>query len=53
MYSLFCTALVWLSAVIGIAIMRQIQPESKAYQVWAVFVAVCFTVFVLWYEFLG
>lgn len=36
MYSLFCTALVWLSAVIGIAIMRKIQPRLSLSRVRAV-----------------
>lgn len=53
MYALLCIAIEWVVAVVCIKIMRKIQPESKAYPIWAVFIAVCLTVSLLWHEFLG
>lgn len=43
-------AIVWISSVLGIICMKKIQPNDLFYPVWAVFVAMAFTAFVLWYS---
>ena len=42
---------VWIVAAIGICIMEKIQPEDKIYPVWAVFVCIVLTIFIVWYVF--
>lgn len=43
-------ALVWLVCLIGILVMKKIQPDSyKAYAVYALTVCAIFTGFVVWY----
>lgn len=44
-------AIIYLSAAICITLMRKIQPENKFYPVWAVFICVVFTVFLLCREY--
>lgn len=42
-------AIVWGAGVLGICIMKKIQPENKIYPVWAAVVCVAFTLFLKWY----
>lgn len=43
-------AIVWIAAILGIICMKKIQPDNVIYPAWAVFVAMAFTAFVLWYS---
>lgn len=42
-------AIVYIIAIVGIVVMKKIQPEDKIYPVWAVFVCIVLTCFVVWY----
>ncbi len=42
--------IVWGAAILGCAYMKKIQPNDIIYPAWAVFVAIAFTAFVLWYS---
>ena len=41
---------VWIIAIIGIFIMKKIQPSDKVYPVWVVIICIILTLFVGWYE---
>lgn len=40
----------YISAIVGIPIMKKIEPDNKVYPVWVGFVVVAFTCFLIWYE---
>ena len=42
-------AIVWIVAVVGICIMKKLQPDDKIYPVWAVMICILLTLFVGWY----
>ena len=42
-------AIVYIIAIVGIVVMKKIQPEDKIYPVWAVFVCIVLTCFVVWH----
>lgn len=44
-------AIVYVIGIIGIAIMKKLQPEDKIYPVWVVVVYVVLTLFLIWYIF--
>lgn len=37
----------WLVAIVAIIIMKKIQPENKVYPIWAVFICILFTLFLI------
>lgn len=41
---------VWVIAIVGIRIMKKIQPGNKIYPVWAVIICILLTLFVGWHE---
>lgn len=41
---------VWIVAIVGIRIMKTIQPDDKIYPVWAVIICILLTLFVGWHE---
>lgn len=41
---------VWIIAIIGILIMKKIQPSDKVYPVWVVIICIILTLFVGWHE---
>lgn len=41
---------VWIVAVVGICIMRKVQPDNKIYPVWAAIICILLTLFVGWHE---
>ncbi len=43
-------AIVWIAAISGIICMKKIQPDDVIYPAWAVFAAMAFMAFVLWYS---
>ena len=49
MYKLIVTVIVWIIGIIGIGIMKKIQPYNKIYPVWVAFVCIVFTCFVISY----
>lgn len=50
MKNLSVVVAVWIVAIVGIRIMKKIQPDDKIYSVWAVIVCILLTLFVGWYE---
>ncbi len=42
-------AIVWIVAIVGICIMKKLQPRDKIYPVWAVMICILLTLFVGWY----
>lgn len=40
---------IYIIAAAGIVVMKKIQPEDKIYPVWAVFVCIVLTCFVVWH----
>lgn len=53
MGNVLAIAVVWTAVVLGIACMKKIQPNDIIYPAWAVFIAMAFTAFVLWYSTAG
>lgn len=52
MYVLIVTVIVWLVGLIGVAVMKKIEPDNGIYRIWVLFVEVAFTLFVVFYEYL-
>lgn len=52
MYALIVTVIVWMVGLVGIAVMKKIEPDNRIYRVWVLFVEVAFTLFVVFYEYL-
>lgn len=50
MYALICMLIMWMVGIVGIWVMRKIQPEDKIYPIWVVFVCVAIICFVIYYE---
>ena len=50
MYALICMLIMWMVGIVGIWVMRKIQPEDKIYPIWVVFVCVAIACFVIYYE---
>lgn len=44
----FLVLIVWIVAVVGICIMKKIQPDNRIYPVWAVMICILLTLFVGW-----
>jgi hypothetical protein len=43
-------AIVYLTAIVGIAIMKKLLPEDKIYPIWTVAVCIMLTLFLTWYR---
>lgn len=50
MYALICMLIMWMVGIVGIWVMRKIQPEDNIYPIWVVFVCIAITCFVIYYE---
>lgn len=50
MYALIVTIIVWMVGLLGIAVMKKIEPDNRIYRVWVLFVEVAFTLLVVFYE---
>ncbi len=50
MYALIVTIILWMVGLLGIAVMKKIEPDNSIYRVWVLFVEVAFTLFVVFYE---
>ncbi len=52
MWKIWVTAGIWFLGLLCVFIMRKIEPNNRVYPVWALFIAVAFTLFAL-YDWLG
>ena len=50
MYALIVTIILWMVGLLGIAVMKKIEPDNSIYRAWVLFVEVAFTLFVVFYE---
>ena len=50
MYALLMIVIMWVIGIIGVFVMRKIEPDDKMYPVWVLFVILAFTVFVIFHE---
>jgi hypothetical protein len=50
MLEILLVVVIWIIAIIGICIMKKLQPDDRIYPAWAVAVCVLLTLFVGWYE---
>lgn len=51
MYALLMIVIMWVIGIIGIAIMKKIEPDNKIYPIWVLFIAMAFTVFAIFYAY--
>lgn len=51
MYGLIVTIVMWIVGVIGVLVMKRIEPDNKIYPVWVLFIEIAFMLFVVFYEF--
>lgn len=52
MYVLIAIIIMWVIGIIGIAVMKKIEPDNKIYPIWVLFIVVAFTVFAIFYAYL-
>ena len=50
MFSVLSVAFVWVVAIVGIKIMKKIQPEDKIYPFYVLAICILLTLFVGWYK---
>ncbi len=50
MYALLMIVIMWVIGIIGVFVMRKIEPDDKMYPAWVLFVILAFTVFVIFHE---
>lgn len=50
MFEVIMVAIVWIVAIIGIHIMKKIQPDDKLYPAYAIAICILLTTFVAWHE---
>lgn len=51
-YKIAITIAIWVTGGICVLIMKKIEPDNKIYPVWALFIALAFTIFAV-YDWLG
>lgn len=51
-YKIAITIAIWVIGGICVLIMKKIEPDNKIYPVWALFIALAFTIFAV-YDWLG
>ncbi len=52
MWKPFVTIAVWVIGVVCVKVMKKIEPDNRIYPVWALFIAILFTLFAV-YDWLG
>ncbi len=52
MWKLYITIGIWLIGILCVLVMKKIEPDNKIYPVWALFIALAFTLFAV-YDWLG
>lgn len=52
MWKLYITIGIWLVGILCVLVMKKIEPDNKIYPVWALFIALAFTLFAV-YDGLG
>lgn len=50
MYALLMIVIMWVIGIIGVFVMRKIEPDDKMYPAWVLFVILAFTVFAIFHE---